>query len=58
LKELSYQYDDHVKYVDTNFIMGAIWDSAMDWCHVDNVAGAAEALYLLREVTGMNKHIK
>lgn len=57
LKELSYQYDDHVKYVDTNFIMGAMWDSAMDWCHVGSVPGAAEALYLLREVTGMNKHI-
>lgn len=57
LKELSDQYDDHVKYVDTNFIMGAMWDSAKDWCHVGSVPGAAEALYLLREATGMNKNI-
>lgn len=53
IKELS---DEHgIKYLDTDFIMGAMWDSAKDWCHYDNEAGSNDALYILREVTGMNR---
>jgi hypothetical protein len=37
-------------YIDTNFIIGPMWDSAPDYCHVDNFAGELEALYLMHYV--------
>jgi hypothetical protein len=43
----------NITFVDTNFIMGPVWDTATDWCHYDGKHGRAEALHLAKLVTSM-----
>jgi len=40
----------HVHYVDTNFIVEPLWDSAQDWSHLNAPVSQAETLYLLSKV--------
>ena len=42
-----------VKFVDTNFIVGPLWDASADWGHVCEKASHAEAWYLLAIVQGL-----
>ena len=44
-----------ITYLDTNSIIGPLWDSAPDYFHFSNKVGMVEAIYLLREVIGMNR---
>jgi len=41
-----------IRYVDTNFIVGPLWDASSDWGHVCNQASHVEALYLLAATLG------
>jgi hypothetical protein len=50
IKNLSANTD--VPYIDTNFILRPMWDSAPDWCHYKNKVGSVEALYILRLLIG------
>jgi hypothetical protein len=34
-------------WINTNDIMGVMWDRARDWCHYDDVSSDMEARYLL-----------
>jgi hypothetical protein len=34
-------------WIDTNDIMGIMWDRAADWCHYDDVSSDMEAKYIL-----------
>ena len=36
-----------IPFIDTNFIISPMWDSAPDWCHYKNKAGQHDALYIL-----------
>ena len=40
----------NVPYIDTNDIVGPMWDSADDWCHLTSKVGTAEALYILGSI--------
>jgi len=40
----------YVHYVDTDFIVEPMWDSAHDWSHLNAPVSQAETLYLLSEV--------
>jgi hypothetical protein len=44
---------DFVEYIDTNSIIGPMWDSPSDWCHFRNAAGKKEALYIAAKVFGI-----
>jgi hypothetical protein len=44
---------DFVEYIDTNSIIGPMWDSPSDWCHFKNAAGRKEALYIAAKVFGI-----
>jgi len=50
LGEICTELDLH--FLDTTSIITPMWDSAGDWCHYANSAGAAEALYLASVLTG------
>jgi hypothetical protein len=45
IKSLCEKYE--LTYLDTNDIIGPMWDSSNDWCHLSEKAGMAEAFYLL-----------
>jgi hypothetical protein len=36
-----------MKWIDTNEIMGIMWDRAEDWCHYRDFSSSAEAMYFL-----------
>ena len=40
-------FENRVRYVDTHFLIGAVFDSAEDGSHYDGDNGDAEAVYLL-----------
>jgi hypothetical protein len=42
-----------VEFIDTNAIIGPVWDSAPDWCHYRNEAGEKDALYIAGRVLGL-----
>jgi len=42
-----------VRFVDTNFIVGPLWDASSDWGHVCPQASHVEALYLLAVAIGL-----
>lgn len=46
-KQLASESMGKVKFIDTNFIIGPMWDSPEDWCHFKNEAGRQDALFLL-----------
>ena len=39
-----------ITFIDTNFIIGPMWDATSDWCHYDNKVGLVEARYILSQV--------
>jgi hypothetical protein len=49
-KHLTLEFMGRVEYIDTDFIIGPMWDSPDDWCHFQNEAGKQDALYLLARV--------
>ena len=49
-KQLTLEFMGSVEYIDTDFIIGPMWDSPDDWCHYRNEAGKQDALYLLARV--------
>jgi hypothetical protein len=51
LKRLCNKYG--VEFIDTNFIIGPVWDSARDWCHYRNKAGEEQAFYIAGKVLGL-----
>ena len=46
-KQLASESMGNVKFIDTDFIIGPLWDSPEDWCHFQNGAGKQDALFLL-----------
>jgi len=44
LKQLTLELN--IPFIDTNHIIGPMWDSAPDWCHFRNSAGEEEARYM------------
>ena len=48
--QLAFESMGRVEYIDTNFIIGPMWDSPDDWCHFRNEAGKQDALFLLAKV--------
>jgi hypothetical protein len=51
LKRLSDQFN--VTFIDSNFIVGPMWDSAPDWCHYKNEVGNQMATYILGRVLNL-----
>lgn len=43
-----------VPFIDTNFMLGPIWDSANDWCHFNMVGGGEEAMYIASIALGLD----
>lgn len=37
-------------FIDTNNIVGVLWDSAEDWCHIKGAASEAETTYILDKI--------
>ena len=48
LEELAHNYS--LKYWDTNFVMGPMWDHSHDWCHPQQQETDIEATYFLYEL--------
>jgi len=40
----------NLSFIDTNFLIGPVWDSASDWCHLDRYVGILHAIYVLSKV--------
>jgi hypothetical protein len=40
----------NIPLIDTNDIIGIMWDRALYWCHFDDISGDMEALYILDRV--------
>jgi len=43
----------NITYLDTNFLVGPMWDSADDWCHLSEKVGTLHALYVVAVVIGL-----
>lgn len=52
IKSLCEQYN--LPFLDTNAIVGPMWDSADDWCHLNQQVGLPEAFYLLGQMMMLN----
>eukprot|EP00980_Cylindrotheca_fusiformis_P002307 scaffold535_cov65-Cylindrotheca_fusiformis.AAC.9 len=39
-----------IPFIDTNHIIGIMWDRAKDWCHYNDTSGMKEAEYYLKRV--------
>lgn len=39
----------HVRFLDTDFLVGPMWDAASDWCHLDYRVGLQQGLYVLEQ---------
>ena len=48
IQSLSDQYN--FPFLDTNAIVGPMWDSGNDWCHLNRQVGLPEAFYLLGQM--------
>lgn len=40
----------NISFIDTNDIIGIMWDRAPDWCHYTDVSGKIEAEYILAKI--------
>lgn len=40
----------NLSFIDTNFLVGPVWDSASDWCHLDPHVGIQQGIYTLSKV--------
>ena len=38
--------NNRIMYIDTNFIVGPVWDTSPDWCHLNSDTSQVEALYI------------
>jgi hypothetical protein len=54
LQEISDE-NENVTFIDTDFIIGPMWDVSPDWNHLMGIESMEETKYILREVTGMNE---
>jgi hypothetical protein len=43
----------HITYIDSNFIVGPMWDSAPDWSHYRNEVGHRMAAYIVARVLNL-----
>lgn len=43
-----------ITYINTDGIVGPMWDSADDWCHLTRRVGMAEAFYMLGLILLLN----
>jgi hypothetical protein len=48
IKSLCEKYE--LPFLDTNDIIGPMWDSGDDWCHLNKKVGMAEAFYMLSTI--------
>ena len=39
-----------IQYIDTNFLVGPVWDAASDWCHLDERVAVSHGLFVLGRV--------
>jgi len=53
LQEISDE-NENVTFIDTDFIIGPMWDVQPDFNHHRGIESMEETKYILREVTGMN----
>jgi hypothetical protein len=44
---------DKISWVDTNFLVGPMWDAAPDWCHLDYGIGVIQGVYVLACTLGV-----
>ena len=42
--------DLNIPFLDANFIIGPIWDSSPDWCHLSDKGNQAEALFIASSI--------
>lgn len=47
-KSLCRQFN--IPLIETNDIIGIMWDRAKDWCHYDDISGIFEAEYILAKI--------
>lgn len=40
----------NLSFIDTNFLIDPVWDSASDWCHLDGYVGILHGIYVLSKV--------
>ena len=43
-----------VKYIDTNHLVGPVWDASSDWCHLDKGVGVIHGLLVMSQVLGIS----
>lgn len=41
--------DKHVQFIDTDFLVGPMWDAASDWCHLDERIGLLQGLHVMQQ---------
>jgi hypothetical protein len=51
LKRLAAEF--HVPFIDTNFIVGPMWDQAIDWNHYHGEVGNQIAKYIIARVLNL-----
>jgi hypothetical protein len=47
---------EHIKFVNTNFVVTPMWDSSPDWCHLSPELQSVESFYLAAVVLGVFEH--
>ena len=47
LQDLAPKHEGMIKFIDTRFIIGPLWDSAKDWSHYVGKVFAAQGQFLL-----------
>ncbi len=45
-----------VQFVDTDFLVGPIWDAASDWCHLDQPLALLQGVYIVEKAMLMGSH--
>ena len=46
---------NNITFLDTNFLVGPMWDSSQDWCHLNDQVQHPEALYIAAVTLGTIK---
>jgi hypothetical protein len=44
-----------VQFVDTDFLVGPLWDAASDWCHLDQPIGLLQGFYIVQQALLMGE---
>ena len=45
-----------VQFVDTDFLVGPVWDAASDWCHLDQPLALLQGVYIVEKAMLMGSH--